>query len=76
MVWISEQPQLFTEWILQAVIGFFSEAQVLLCFSSSVPVRHNSVAVIQHVQYKAPEPEAQMLNSAIVKFIICTCAFV
>ena len=36
---------------------------------SSVPVRHDSVTVSQHVHYEAPETEAAQLSSAIIKCI-------
>ena len=60
---------------------FVGKAQVLLItltmalFCSSVPVSHDSVTVSQHTQYQDPETEAAKWNSAIVSFIIYTCAF-
>ena len=39
---------------------------------SDIPVSYNSVTVNQHAQYQDPETEAA--NSAIIKFIIYTCA--
>lgn len=45
----------------------------LLC--SSVPLSHDSVTESQHAQYQDSETEAAIWNSAIISFIIYTCAF-
>ena len=44
-------------------------------FHSSVPVSHDSVTVSQRAQYQDPETEATKWNSAVINFIIYTCAF-
>ncbi len=44
-------------------------------FYSSVSVSHDGVTVSQHAQYQDPETEAAKWNSAIIDFIIYTCAF-
>ncbi len=55
------------------------KAQVLTLtetlFYSSVPVSHDNGTASQHAQYQDPETEAAKWNSAIIHFIIYTCAF-
>lgn len=44
-------------------------------FFSGIPVGYDSVKVSQHEQYHDPETEAVKWNSAVIQFIIITCAF-
>ncbi len=44
-------------------------------FYSNVPVNRDSVTVSQHTQYQDPETETAKWNSAVIHFIIYTCAF-
>ncbi len=67
---------------VQPVSAFMvGKAQVFLItltmavFYLSVPVSQDSVTVSQHEQYQDPETEAAKWNSAIIHFIIYTCAF-
>ncbi len=78
LVIIISDIELFSQQHWQVMKGKAQVSLIILTmapFYSSVPVCHDSVTVSQYARYKDPETEAAKWNSAVIHFIIYTCAY-